>query len=57
MGITKRFLLEQMEANHRQDVREWLQDKLGRAPSEAEIDAGWDDFELAQACRHAMDEA
>ena len=56
MGATKRWLLEQAEIERRQEVRDWLRDgKLGREPTEAEIDAAWDDFEQHEAYMHALD--
>ena len=55
MGAVKQSQIEQAGAERRQEVREWLQDKLGRPVREVEIDAAWDDFELAEAFAHAMD--
>jgi hypothetical protein len=54
VGMFKQGLLEEAEDDRRQEVREWLQDKLQRLVSEQEIDAAWDDFELEEAFAEAM---
>jgi hypothetical protein len=55
VGLVKQWQMEQLELDRRQAAREWLQDELGRAPTEDEIDARWDDFELAEAFTQALD--
>ena len=54
MGLVKQWLINEAEKERRQEVREWLQDRLGRKPTEREIDAAWDDFELHEAMEHAL---
>jgi hypothetical protein len=49
MGMVKNWQMKEAENERRDEVREWLQNKLGRQPTEAEIDGYWDEFELAEA--------
>jgi hypothetical protein len=49
MGMVKNWQMGEAESERRHEVREWLQNKLGRQPTEVEIDGYWDEFELAEA--------
>ena len=55
MGAVKQGLIDEMEAERFEEATEWLEDKLGRPVTEAEVLAAWEEFELAEAFEHAMD--
>ena len=48
------WLIGEAERERRDEVRQWLRDKLGRDPAESEIDQDWDEFELHEAYEFAM---
>ena len=48
MGLVKQWMLEEEAKQRQQECREWLQDKLGREVSDAEVDAAWDDFRVGR---------
>ena len=55
MGAVKQWMIEQHERERHQEVSDWLRDRLGRTPTEAEIAAGWAEFELEEAYSQDMD--
>jgi hypothetical protein len=55
MGMVKNWQLAEAEDERWEEARSWLQDRLGRLPTEQEVAAAWSDFELAEAMNWSMD--
>lgn len=55
VGITEYFMLKEAEEARFEEVRAWTKRKLGRAVTDAEVEANWDECELDEAYQHALD--
>jgi hypothetical protein len=54
MGAVKAWQMEDAEQERWRLVREWLEERLVRRVTDAEVAAMFDEFELEEALEHAM---